>query len=177
MYTQIWISRGSNVYQTLRTDPYRFKNSAFESFKETKANPNNKDYTLHNVHMHSFSNHLRYWQDWHLFTEALTEIILGGLSDGLIRARQKAVASSHSKWITQMKNWLAEGFKDVCVLRFCLFSLVLSTRGQSNCFSKVSLIFSRYTPSTRSDVFIQHLEEIMRKERRWNRDGQKTNVD
>ncbi len=30
------------------------------------------------------------------------------------------------------------GFKDVCALRFCLFSLVLSTQGQSNSFSKVS---------------------------------------
>lgn len=94
------------------------------------------------MHRELFWTYLRYWHSHdhtHLFTVALTGIILGFI--GWVDHRlSKAVAGSHSKWITQVRNWLAKGFKDACVLHFCLFSLVLSTQGQSNCFSKVSLI-------------------------------------
>lgn len=91
-----------------------------------------KSLVCHNRRL--FSTHLRYWYchdhstfaQTYLFTDALTGIILWVYQAGWSMAVKK-------RW-----NWLAEGFKDVCVLRFCLFSLVLSTQGQSNSFSKAS---------------------------------------
>lgn len=74
----------------------------------------------------------------YLFTDALTGIILWVYQAGWSVPVKKRWPALAQKWITQVRNWLAEGFKDVCVLHFCLFSLVLSTQGQSNSFSKVS---------------------------------------